>query len=476
MKQLIFKGFARRFSLSLLLWAMGISSVAAQEKIPDKKPNIVFIMADDLGLTDINSFDPLKRTFYETPNIDRLAAEGMKFLNAYTNAANCSPTRAALVSGQYYPHQPIYHVGDSGPGAMIPAENAHALPTEKITEAKMLRQGGYHTALIGKWHVGDPPSYGPEQQGYDHNIGGYGAGNPGSWEGGYFKPNNNPHIADAREGEYLTDYLTRKAIAYIDDHRGGPFYLNLSYYTPHSPFQAPEELVEKYDRKEGDRGHSHATYAAMIETLDRNVGKILDALEKWDLTRNTVVIFYSDNGGRGGYGFLGHGEANITDNAPLKGGKGTFYEGGIRVPLIIRWPGVVAPGSTSREPVISVDFYPTYLELAGLDTPRNYPLDGLSLVPLLEDPEASLKRDHLYWHFPGYPNNAWRTTPVSVIRSGPWKLLKFYETSDLQLYNLQEDIGEEHDLADSRPQQRDKLKRQLEEWLEKTEAPLPQWP
>ncbi len=456
-----------------------VSNIVAQFSSDSSRyntPNIVFIMADDLGLADINSFDPLGRTFYETPNIDRLAKQGMKFLNAYTNAANCAPTRAALVSGQYYPRQPIYHVGQSGPGDMIPAENAHELPTEKITAAEMLQQAGYSTAFIGKWHLGDPPEYGPQQQGYQVNIGGYGAGNPGNWEGGYFEPGNNPHIEDARQGEYLTDYLTRKAIEFLSGHRESPFYLNLSYYTPHSPFQAPEKLVEKYKQKDPDGGHFHATYAAMIESLDTNVGKIMKALDELNLAKNTVVIFYSDNGGRGGYGFLGRDEANFTDNSPLKGGKGTFYEGGIRVPLMIRWPEMIHAGTTTEEPVISIDFYPTYLDLAGIDKPEHYTLDGLSLMPLFENPDISLNRTAMYWHFPGYPNNPWRTTPVSVIRSGPWKLMKFYETNDLQLYNLQEDIGEENNLADSLQQQRDKLIHQLEGWLEKTNAPLPQWP
>lgn len=440
------------------------------------RPNIVFILADDLGMADINSFDPLHRSFYETPNIDRFGRQGMKFLQAYTNAANCAPTRAALVSGQYFPNQPIYHVGDSGPGPMIPADNAHQLPTEKITAAEMLRQAGYVTALIGKWHLGNPAGFGPKQQGYQVNVGGYGAGNPGDWDGGYFGPNNNPYIKDADDGEYLTDYLTRKAIEFISAHREGPFYLNLSYYTPHSPFQAPEGLVGKYEQKNPDRGHSHPTYAAMIESLDTNVGKIMGTLDSLGLAENTIVIFYSDNGGVGGFGFLGHGENNITDNSPLKGGKGTFYEGGTRVPLIIRWPSVIEAGSVSDEPVIGIDFYPTYLDVAGIDKPENYLLDGLSLKPLFRNPDTSLGRESLYWHFPGYPNHAWRTTPVSAIRSRPWKLLKFYQTGEVQLYNLAEDIGETNNLADRTPEQRDVLQRKLERRLRETDAPLPAWP
>lgn len=212
-------------------------------------PNIIFVLTDDLGYADINCFDPLQRDYYETPNIDKLAAQGMKFTQAYTNAANCSPSRAAIFSGQYYPHQPFYHVGEPSQGKMIPAPNAHALPLEKFTVAEALKQGGYSTGFIGKWHIGEPPTSGPRQQGFDTNMGGYNVGNPGNWKGGYFQPNNNSYIDDANEGEYLTSYLTRKAIEYIEEHQNESFYLHLSYYTPHSPFQAPEQLINKYKQK-----------------------------------------------------------------------------------------------------------------------------------------------------------------------------------------------------------------------------------
>ncbi len=442
---------------------------------PSKPPNIVFIMADDLGYTDINCFDPLGRTFYETPNIDKLAQQGMKFTQAYTNAANCAPTRAALISGQYYPRQPIYHVGQSGPGKMIPASNAKELPLEKITEAEALNMGGYRTAFIGKWHLGNPPDFGPRQQGYDINIGGYEAGNPGAWSGGFFSPNNNPYIDDASKNEFLTDYLTRKAIDFIRENKKGPFYLNLSYYIPHTPLQASASLVQKYKQKQPDRGHYHPTYAAMIEILDTNIGKIMQTLDGLDIANNTIVIFYSDNGGMGGYEFLGSHYFNVTDNAPLKGGKGTFYEGGIRVPLIVRWPEKILPGSISKEPVISIDFYPTYLEAAGIKNPNGYILDGESFLPILKNSDHSLEREELYWHFPGYPNEAWRTTPVSVIRSGEWKLKKFYETNKLELYHLAEDEGEKNDLSAQQPEIRDSLRLQMETWLKNNEAPIPRW-
>lgn len=333
-------------SMHLFLICSGLMELDAKATTHEK-PNIIFILADDLGISDLNSFDPLGRSFYETPNIDKLANEGMTFLQAYTNAANCAPTRAALLSGQYFPSQPIYHVGRPGagrvePGEMISVENADELPHEKITDAEMLQQAGYSTAFVGKWHVGRPPDFGPEQQGYQVNVGGSGDGNPSGWDGGFLEPNNNPQINDAEEGEYLTDYLTRKAVEYITDNREGPFYLNLSFYTPHWPLQAPSHLVEKYNQKEPERGHHNAIYAAMIESMDTNVGRIMDTLEELGIAANTVVIFMSDNGGIGGYEYIEDRPesdnitvSGVTDNRPYKGGKTTYYEGGIRTPLIL---------------------------------------------------------------------------------------------------------------------------------------------
>ena len=439
-------------------------------------PNVVFILADDLGWADVNSFDPLDRGYYETPHIDALAAEGLRFTEAYTNAANCSPTRAALISGQYFPNQPIYHVGASGDGPMIPAENADALPPEKVTLAEALGEGGYHTTLIGKWHIGSPPDTGPKAQGFDVNIGGYEAGNPGNWDNGYFAPNNNPHISDAHDGEYLTEYLTRKATSYIEDHQDEPFYLQLSYYTPHWPLQAPESRAAKYQKKDPRGGHNNPTYAAMIESLDHGVGRVLATLDSLNLAEETIVVFYSDNGGHGSFQDLGQEENGITDNSPLKAGKGSFYEGGIRVPMIVRWPEVTEAGTQTDEPVTSIDFYPTLLAAAGIDRPQDYLLDGVNMMPVLRDPSASLDREALFWHFPGYPNNPWRTTPVSVIRSGDWKLMKFYQFDRLELYNLGKDTEEAENLAEERPQKREELHKRLKSWLEETNAPMPRHP
>lgn len=445
-------------------------------------PNIVFIVVDDLGYTDVNPYASFPDQYYETPNITRLAGQGMKFTNAYAGAANCAPTRAALVSGQYYPNQPIYTVNSGARGeaenrTLVPAENETTLPREKVTIAERLNDAGYATAFMGKWHLGRAPETGPRQQGYEVNVGGTEAGHP-AWEGGYFRPNNNPEIDDAEEGEYLTDYLFRKATAFIRQRRDEPFFLHLAPYSVHVPLQAPASRVEHYERKAPVHWHDDPTYAAMIESVDRGVGRILDTLDTLGLSENTIVVFYSDNGGLGGYQSMGLTDNGITDHAPLKGGKGSFYEGGIRVPLIVRWPGVVRPGTTHDEPVTSIDFYPTFLQAAEAGERDDDQLDGVSLLPLFRRVDAGLERDHLYWHFPGYLQaygpGTWRTTPVSIVRSGPWKLLKFYEEDRLELYNLEDDIGETQNLARQKPARRDTLVRRLNEWLETTAAPIPQ--
>ncbi len=444
------------------------------------RPNIVFLLVDDLGWADINVNDPLNRSFYETPNIDRLARQGIRFTNAYANAANCAPTRAALMSGKQYPNQPIYTVNTGARGKrenreLKPVSNRTQLPDRFITLAEALRSGGYTTGFMGKWHLGDPPDLGPKQQGFDVNVGGYGTGRP-SWSGGYFRPDNNPYIDDASREEYLTDFLTRKAVSFIEDHRDHPFYLQLSYYTVHTPLQAPDQRKRKYKQKQPDRGHRNPTYAAMIDSLDRSVGRILETLDQQGLSENTIVIFTSDNGGLGGYRDIGVQAKEITDNGPLKAGKGSFYEGGIRVPLIARWPGVVPADSQSHEPVITTDFYPTLLEATGVSNPKGYELDGESFLPVLKEPGSSLDRNPLYWHFPGYlqgQGGTWRTTPVSVIRHGPWKLLKYYEGNHTELYNLNRDLSEQQDRSRNRTDVRTKLQKKLRGWLNGNDAPLP---
>ncbi|MCZ6673560.1 MAG: sulfatase [Verrucomicrobia bacterium] len=462
-----------RFLLIPVLLPFIVLTGCADQKQIGQQPNIVFILSDDVGWADLNVYDPLERGYYETPNLNQLASQSMRFTDAYASAS-CSPTRAALMSGQYYPHQPVYDVGPVAPGLMIPAPNTDDLPPEKITLAEALKTGGYETGFIGKWHIGNAPINGPSEQGFDLNIGGYSALSP-RWSGGYFEPNNNKFIDDAEEGEYLTNYLTRKAVTFIEEHQEDPFYLHLSYYSVHVPLQAPEDRIEKFRQKQGTGGHDNPTYAAMLESLDDGVGQIMETLERLNLDDNTILVFYSDNGGFGGYSSVGvtDPKMDITDNAPLRNGKLSFYEGGIRVPLMVRWPGVVTPGTQCNEPVIHVDMYPTLLEAVQLDRPDGYLLDGVSIMPLLKDPEANLNREALYWHFPGYTQKGFEGGPQSVIRSGPWKLIKRYEDNSLELYNLEEDIGETKNMVDTQPAIRTRLKNKLEEWLNEVDAPMP---
>lgn len=484
-------------STVILLSVLNISPLQGQlfereqnaiDNIADKRnqPNIVFILADDLGYTDINSFSPLGNAdYYETPNIDRLAQQGMMFTDAYTNGPNCAPTRSALMSGQYYPRQPVYTVGSGARGAsrhrkLETVSNSRGLPAEIYTMAEALRDAGYATGHFGKWHLG---SAGPEKQGFS--------------EAGLTQVDVNGVRLDQRTklgpgGEYIAEELNKKARQFIEDYQDQPFFLYLAHFIPHSPFEAPEGLVQKYLKKRPVAGHYHATYAAMIESLDKSVGRMMDKLDELGLAENTIFIFYSDNGGLGGYidqGIEGlprldpvddgrGGGIEITHNAPLRGGKGQLYEGGIHVPLIVRWPGEVPAGTTTDEPVISLDFYTTFLELAGAEVPADHVLDGVNLLPLLEDPEASLNRKALYWHFPGYLQTnqpgSWRTTPVGAIRAGDWKLLQFFEDNTIELYNLADDIGEHHDLSKERPDKTQELLEKLKAWREQMNAPMPE--
>lgn len=467
--------------LFVFLWQIAVFPPLRAEAA--ERPNIVFIVADDLGWTDLGCYGS---DYYETPHIDRLRIKGMKFTAAYTNGPNCAPTRAALLSGQQYPHNPVHTVGSPQRGKarfrkLVPPPNQRELPGEHITFAEMLQDSGYATAHMGKWHLGnDGKGTGPRDQGFDVNVGGYRAGHP-SWRGGYFAPNNNPLIDDAREDEYLTDYMSRKAVEFIKANADGPFLLYLPYYAVHTPLQAPDERIARYRDKQPDGGHNNPTYAAMIESLDNGVGRILATLEQQRIEDETVVIFYSDNGGLGGYRRAGViGGRDVSDNAPLHGGKGMLYEGGIRVPLIVRWPGLTEAGSTCDEPVIGIDFYPTFLDIAGLDPPEDYELDGVSFAPLLRDSSASLEREAIYWHFPGYlqasaRKGTWRTTPAGAIRAGDWKLIEFFGAgaSRVELYNLEQNIGETEDLSDSMPEKAAKLHSRLKAWRQAVDAPMP---
>jgi arylsulfatase A-like enzyme len=432
-------------------------------------PNIIFIMADDLGYTDVHCFGS---QYYETPNIDRLAEQGMK-LTSFHQAQNCQPTRAALVTGQYAPRTGVYTVGGidrfnwrSRP--LRPVDNLNELPLEKKTVAQSLKSAGYVTGMFGKWHLGNGEAHHPGKRGFDEAIVSMGK---------HFNFGTNPKIEGPDKDTYLADFLTDKAVDFITRHKDKPFFLYLPHFGVHSPFQAKEELIERFKPKAPAGGHRDPTYAAMIASVDESVGRVMETLEKLKLAENTVLIFTSDNGGVGGYAREGIKKAeDITDNAPLRSGKGSLYEGGTRVPFIVRWPGVVKGGGTCDVPTIHVDIFPTFLELAKAPAPEGQVLDGESLVSLFRDASAKLKRDAIYQHFPGYlgaGENSWRTTPVATMIHGDWKLMEFMEDKRVELYHLKDDIGETKNLATTEPENAKALLGKLHAWQQEIKAPMP---
>jgi len=438
-----------------------------------RTPNIVLIVADDLGWSDLSSYGS---QYYETPHVDSLARDGISFTAAYA-CPNCAPTRAALMSGQYAPKTGIYTVGSPNRGLakfrkVIAPPNQTELALGEITIAEILQRAGYRTAHIGKWHLGGGAHL-PTHQGFDVNIAGNASGSP---RGGYFSPYKNPNLKDGPTGENLTDRLSTEAARFIAESKDVPFFLYMCFYAVHTPIQAKPELVAKWKKKPPVGGQKNPAYAAMVETMDDGVGRILTALRDNGLERTTVVFFYSDNGGVGGYHRAGVDSREITDNAPLRGGKGMLYEGGVRVPLIVRYPGVTAAGSRSDTPVINVDFYPTLAEIAQAKTDPEQDLDGTSFLPLLRG-EPGPPRPPLYWHFPVYLQGrasvgAWRTTPGGAIRDGNYKLIEFFEDSRTELYNLREDISETTDLAATMPAKAAALHKKLQRWRKATGALL----
>lgn len=471
MEERLHQNILLRTSLPLIM-AIALLSFSCKEKLP-AKPNIVFIFIDDLGWKDVGY---MGSAYYETPNIDKLAKKGMIFTNAYTNAANCAPTRASLLSGQYTPRHGVFTVARPDRGLpedrrLIPTPNARSISLDKITIAEALKPSGYISGAFGKWNVGNSP----KEQGFDVSIDRPELGYKGN------------HFND--EGEYLADQLTSEAVNFITENKDRPFFLYLAHHAVHTPIEAKETLIKKYESKGPEGCHDNPAYAAMVESVDQSVGTVFQRLEELALTDNTLLIFYSDNGGHGTY----------TCQKPLRGGKGMFYEGGIRVPMAAYWPGIIPEGTTSDEPVIGMDFYPTFLELTGTAAPANYPLDGVSIVPLLKG-ESSIDRNDLYWHFPAYLNayegmqnesrdSTFRTRPVSVIRDGDWKLLMFHEAwvldggrenivsnNAIELYNLKDDIGERNNLALTEIVKRDELLNQLLAWQKEIQAPIPTEP
>ena len=424
-------------------------------------------MADDLGYTDVAAFGS---KYYETPNIDRLASQGMKLTN-YHHCQNCTPTRAALLSGQYGARTGVYTVGgidrfDWSKRPLRPVENVTDLPLNRDIFPAQLKAAGYATGMFGKWHVGERGQFHPSQRGFDEAL---------VTAGKHFDFVTNPQ-ADYPKGQYLADFLTDKAVDFITRNKDRQFFLYLPHFGVHSPHHAKPELVEKFKSKPGVGGHDNPVYAAMIASVDESVGRVMKTLDDLKLAENTVLIFTSDNGGVGGYEREGIKKAgDITDNAPLRSGKGSLYEGGTRVAFIVRWPGVTKAGMSCDVPTIHVDIYPTMLELSGAKKPRQV-LDGESLVPLFRDPAATLKRTAIFQHFPGYLGagaDTWRTTPVSLVHSGEWKLMEFLEDGKLELYNLRADIGETKNLAAENSAKANELHALLKAWRADVKAPMP---
>ncbi len=455
--------------------ALGLKGSARAAKT---LPNVVFMLADDLGWRDLGCCGS---TFYETPNLDRLAAQGMRFTQAYAACPVCSPTRASLLTGQYPTRTGITdYIGAPQPNKwnhntqLLPAPYTEQLTLDKVTLADALKAQGYATGFFGKWHLGGPDFF-PERQGFDVNVAGCGKGHPPT----YFSPYKIPNLTDGPPGEHLPDRLARETCQFIETHKTRPFLAYLAFYDVHTPLMAREDLRQKYLAKKqrlglkagwGREGQStvrltqdHAVYAGMVEAMDEAAGKVLAKLEELGLSENTIVVFTSDNGG------LSTSEGWPTSNVPLRGGKGWLYEGGIREPLLVRWPGVAAPGSTSDVPISSPDFYPTLLAAAGAVLPAQQIVDGLDLKPILQGGAAAERA--LFWHYPHYGNQG--GTPGAAIRRGDWKFIEWFEDNRAALYNLALDSSETQDLSAQEPARMAQLRDELHAWQKQTGAQFP---
>lgn len=458
----------------------------AGEPAGDRPFNVLLILADDLGWTDLRCQGS---DFYRTPRIDRLAKQGMRFTDAYAMPV-CSPSRAMLLTGRHPARfgMTTWIEAAKAPDTsrrLLEPEAIHDLPRSEVTLAKRFRQAGYLTASVGKWHLGDASHF-PEAHGFDINVGGNHWGAPMTYfwpyrGSGRFGPDYRyvPHLDIGTPGEYLTDRLTDEAIRVIDHAHESqrPFFLHLSHFAPHTPIEAKDADIDYFTVRVwyGAR-HRHPVYAAMLRSLDQGVGRVLDRLDALGMTDNTVVIFTSDNGGFIGPEPQSGFQDRVTSNQPLRLGKGSLYEGGIRVPLIVRWPGKTTAGAVCGEPVWLADWFPTLVAGLPLGPPAEddpwHELDGLDLTPLLQSPDAGLARDALYFHFPHHYHIP-ATTPCGAIREGDWKLIEFFEDGRTELYNLATDLGEQADLAGRDPARAGELQRKLAAWRRRIDAKLP---
>ncbi len=465
-----------RFSCAVVLATL----MAATTSAAQPKRNFLFILADDLGVRDLSVEGS---SYYESPNIDRIARTGMRFRQGYAACQVCSPSRASIMTGKYTTRHGITDYIGAAEGAawnrntrLLPAHYNHNLAHEETTLAEALREGGYRTFFAGKWHLGSQGSW-PTDHGFELNAGGWDAGSP---KGGYFSPYENPNLSDGPDGQSLPIRLGQETAQFIEEHKDQPFLAYLSFYSVHSPIQTTREKWAKYRQKAMTSPHQGGhflvdrtlpvrqvqdcpIYAGMIEAMDEGVGIVLAKLDQLGLDDNTVIIFTSDNGG------VSSGDAYSTSNLPFRGGKGRQWEGGIREPYYIRVPGMADSGAACDTPVIHTDFYPTILELAGLPPRPDQHLDGVSLVPLLKGQQIP-ERD-LYWHYPHYGNQGGE--PCAIIRSGDWKLIHYYEDGRDELYNLADDLAEQTDLAARTPEIAGKLRAKIDRYLQETGAKLP---
>lgn len=465
----------------ILVLFLPFSSQASQQ---DERPNVVFILIDDLGWADTEVYGS---QFYETPHINELAADGMRFEQAYAASSVCSPSRSALMSGNHPARlnqtQWIPGRGNRSGNRLLQVEDRNHLPTSEVTITDALNRDGYVTAHMGKWHLGGE-GYLPEDQGFDVNVAGNENGSPPD----YFWPYKRGDYQleelakTGEEGEYLTTRLGTEAVEFIREHKDQPFFLHLSHYAVHTPLQAPDSLVQKYEAKLDtmqrperpvmgeEHGHkwllqqNNPTFAAMVETMDRTVGRVRAALQEAGIEDETIIIFTSDNGGLAT-------DHPSTSNYPLRAGKGWLYEGGVRIPLIVQWPGITEPGSRAQTPVFGTDLYPTILSMVESPVPEGQGVDGTSLLPLLRQSEE-LSRERLYWHYPHYHGGG--NTPSGAMRSGGYKLVQYFATDDVELYDLSLDLQEQHDLSITRPALTDSLLNQLKRWRGDVEAQMPE--